>query len=96
MALYPGDDASPMTTIESARERVRTREDLVAFLAELRRHLRENRAAWENDSLEAYLEAFQAVLTDWDGRFENRGESVPEDPTWKLIAELLLAATMYE
>lgn len=85
-----------MANIDAVQKEVRTREDLVAFLGELRRDLRENRGAWENDNLEAYLEAVQAVLADWHGRFANRGERVPADPTWKLLAEVLLAATVYE
>ena len=83
-----------MTSIDVTA--VRTREDLVVFLEELRRDLRGNREAWENDDLEAYLEALQAVLADWRGRFANRGETIPEDPTWALLAEVLLAATVYE
>ena len=85
-----------MKVIEAAQERVASREDLVSFLAELRRDLHENRGAWENDNLDAYLEALQAVFTDWNGRFVNRGEPVPDTPTWKLIAEALLSAAVYE
>jgi hypothetical protein len=76
--------------------RVETREDLIAFLSALRHDLTTNEARWENPTLESYLEALQAVLTDWQGRFVNRGEPVPEQPTWRLLAELLGAASMYE
>ena len=82
--------------VNAAQAQVSTRQDLVAFLALLRRDLIENRAAWENDNLEAYLEALQAVLNDWNGRFVNRGEPIPEHPTWKLLAEALLSAAVYE
>ena len=85
-----------MSMIEATQHRVKTREDLVSFLADLRRDLRENADTWENDTLEAFLEALQAVFADWNGRFANRGEEVPDAPTWKLIAEALLSATIYE
>ena len=82
--------------IAAAQSLIRTRQDLSRFLSILRQDLRENRTAWENDTLESYLEALQAVLTDWDGRFWNRGDGVPEEPTWQLLGEKLAAATAYE
>lgn len=82
--------------LESTQAAIDTREDLIALLRMLRRDLVENPKRWENDSLEAYLEALEAVLTDWSGRFKNRGEPVPEAPTWRLIGEILLSATAYE
>jgi hypothetical protein len=87
-----GDDRM----IESAQSSINTRRDLVDFLTTLRQDLRDNRGGWENDTLESYLEAFQAVLSDWEGRFVNRGEPVPQDPTWRLLGEMLVAATIYE
>jgi hypothetical protein len=83
-------------TIEAEQSLIRTRQDLLRFMALLRQDLRENRSAWENDTLETFLEALQAVLTDWDGRFLNRGESVPEGPTWRLLGEILAVAAVYE
>ena len=75
---------------------IATREDLIAFVALLRRDFAAAENRWENDTLDSYLEALQAVLTDWNGRFINRGEPVPEVPSWRLVAEILLAATAYE
>jgi TorA maturation chaperone TorD len=85
-----------MSKLESAQKRVETREDFIAFVQLLREELASDRGKWENATLETYLEAMQAVLTDWRGRFINRSEAVPETPTWGLIAEVLLAATAYE
>jgi hypothetical protein len=31
-----------------------------------------------------------------DGYFKNRGEKVPDTPTWQTLAQMLLAARMYE
>lgn len=62
----------------------------------MRQHLIANPEQWENVTLEHYLEALQAVLTDWDGRFINRGQPVPEQLTWELLGEVILAASIYE
>jgi hypothetical protein len=75
---------------------IQTREELIAFVALLRRDLADNESQWENSTLESYLEALQAVLTDWRGRFVNRGEPVPETPSWRVIGEILMAASVYE
>ena len=85
-----------MTTADRRVEAIETRTDLVIFIAALRRGLDIEQDSWENSTLESYLEALQAVLQDWPGRCRNRGEAVPAQPTWRLIAELLLAASIYE
>jgi hypothetical protein len=51
---------------------------------------------WENATLERFLEALIRYLGDLDGYFFNRGEPVPDQPDWHLIALLLIAASGYE
>jgi hypothetical protein len=31
-----------------------------------------------------------------EGDYHNRGEAVPEQPSWKTLGEILVAATIYE
>jgi hypothetical protein len=85
-----------MSILEEAQRKIATREELIAFVSLLRQDLDQHAEQWENATLESYLEALQAVLTDWRGRFVNRGEVAPEVPSWCLIAEILLAASVYE
>ncbi|HEX9985076.1 MAG TPA: hypothetical protein VGF69_17585 [Thermoanaerobaculia bacterium] len=85
-----------MGILEEAQSTIATREELVAFLSLLRQDLAQHGEQWENSTLESYLEALQAVLTDWRGRFANRGEIAPDVPSWRLVAEILLAASVYE
>jgi hypothetical protein len=75
---------------------VRTREDLVRFVRGLLSDLKENPDDWENTDLARYLEALAAWVEDMDGVFKNRGEPVPERPDWKTLAQILLAASIYE
>jgi hypothetical protein len=53
------------------------------------------RASWENDSLPRYLEALAAWLHDCEGYYQNQGRTIPDDP-WKLLADALQAAKIYE
>ena len=77
-------------------DRVQSRQDLIAFIAALRRDLERNEPEWENPTLDRYLEALAAWTEDMDGYFRNRGEEVPAEPSWRLIADMLYAAHIYE
>ena len=85
-----------MGELELWAELVRTREDLAAFLENLADSLAENSEVWENDMLEAFLRAWSAWIGDMDGYFANQGRPVPEAPSWQLVAQMLLAARVYE
>lgn len=53
-------------------------------------------ATWENATLDRYLSALERWLEDADGYYRNQGRNVPSNPTWRDVAEMLIAATMYE
>lgn len=75
---------------------IQTREDFVAFVNELSREYRANPAAWENNNLGSFLEALAAWTEDLNGYYANKGELVPEKPDWKTVADMLMAAKIYE
>ncbi len=83
-------------TLPQRANDVRSRDDLVQFARALVADLRKNRDEWTNADLSAYLEALAAWVEDMDGYFQNRAEPVPEQPTWKTLAQLLYAAKVYE
>lgn len=82
--------------VDQAIDSIRSREDFVSFVRMLLFDLRDNAEEWENNVLESYLEAIAAWVDDMEGYYQNRGEPVPEYPTWKTFAEILLAAKIYE
>lgn len=92
--------ALAMSTIRSSLdeqlETVESREDFVAFLEALVSDLHTHREDWENATLEGYLDALSAWAGDMAGYFRNRGETVPESPSWRLLATMLRAARDYE
>lgn len=73
-------------------EQVGSRDDLVLFLREMSVQV----GSFDNQRLDAFLEAAAGWLADMDGYFENRGETVPTDASWSLIAMALSAATVYD
>ncbi|GAA1597418.1 hypothetical protein GCM10009804_62330 [Kribbella hippodromi] len=74
-------------------DRVGDHRDLARVLEVMRAdHLHE----WENQTLERYLGALAAIVGSLDGLLANRGEDLPEQPSWALVAELLVAASGYE
>jgi hypothetical protein len=77
-------------------EDANTREDLAVFIRGLRADLATHADEWENPDLDRYLGALAAVIEDLEGRFMNSGETMPTEPSWQLVAELLDAATLYE
>lgn len=77
-------------------ETIRTKEDFVGFLELLAQDFRSNPHEWENKSLESYLEAAASWTEDMDGYYRNYNLPVPENVNWKVFADILMAAKMYE
>jgi hypothetical protein len=73
---------------------VRSRDDFAAFVETALADFTSGGAdAWENGSLERFLDALAAVS---NARTVDRGTSSQEAATWQLFAALLAAATGYE
>jgi hypothetical protein len=85
-----------MGELEARAEKLHTRAELAAFLENLADSVVEEPEVWENDTLERFLRAWSAWIADMDGYFVQRGLSVPGEPSWRLIAQMLLAARVYE
>lgn len=69
-----------------------SRDDFAAFLESVLEDFRQSgRDEWENLTLESFLDALAAFA---DGRVVDAGDQ--EAPTWRLFAEIIVAATVYE
>jgi hypothetical protein len=88
--------ATRESSLDEQVETVQSREDLAGFVRDLVNDLRTRPGEWENDRLDTYLEAVAAWIEDMDGYYQNRGEAAPQEPSWKLLGEILLAAKSYE
>lgn len=75
---------------------VRDHRDLARVVEAMRTDLAERPHEWENGTLQRYLGALAAVVDSVDNLLSNRDEDLPEQPSWALVAELLVAASGYE
>ncbi len=83
-------------TFESSADHAMTRAEFAGFLLRLADSISVEPEVWENDTIERFLRAWAAWADDMDGYFINRGEPVPQELTWQLLAQMLLAARVYE
>ena len=82
--------------LEKLINSIETNEDLANFIETLLVDLRVNAVAWENADLERFLEAMAAWVRSMENAYKNTGRKFPSQPSWKMIADILLAAKMYE
>jgi hypothetical protein len=77
-------------------QNIRSKEDFIKFIGDLIVDLKTNPNNWENKTLGDYLEALQSWTEDMEGYYINNNLPVPENVSWKIFADMLMAATMYE
>lgn len=77
-------------------EAMKTREDFIGFITSMSKRFTEAPGEWTNKDLASFLEAMAAWTADMDGYYTSRGETPPEQPSWKTLADIMMAATMYE
>ncbi|RKP43257.1 DUF7660 family protein [Trinickia fusca] len=75
---------------------VNSREDFIKFVEYLNEDYGQQQGQWENLTLGSYLGGLSAFATDMAGYYKNMGETVDVNTiTWRMAAEMLLAATVY-
>lgn len=77
-------------------EQVTTPADAAGIVEQMLHDHRRHPSEWENNTLERFLEALSASLDALPSLHANRGEPMPDQPTWKLLAETLVKASGYE
>ena len=76
---------------------VSSKADFVEFLRALKADLVANPGDWENPTLGGYLAGMAEFARDIEGYYANRRESVDlEAPSWRVMAEILVAARVYQ
>jgi hypothetical protein len=84
-----------MVSLPQRASNVQTREQLIDFIRDLRDDYETNNTAWDNPTVDRYLDALVRLLVRIDAFYQS-GETIPDQPSWQLIAELLLSASSYE
>ncbi|MEV6984896.1 hypothetical protein AB0M95_27050 [Sphaerisporangium sp. NPDC051017] len=78
-------------------DKINTRADLAAFVAAMADVASSTEdEEWENNTLPRFLDGLAGWLSGMNGYFRNQGLTEPEQPSWRLIGEMLAAATLYE
>jgi len=75
---------------------VQTKADLVTFIEALREDFKTKPIEWENATLERYLAALASWLEDSAGYYRAMDGAEPAVPSWRTVADMLIAAKMYE
>jgi len=75
---------------------VRDRDSFIEFVHELAHAFRRHGETWENGRVDLYLDALAAWVADMDGYYTGKGLPVPAAPDWKNVADMLMAASIYE
>lgn len=85
-----------MQELINKTENLSTKEDFISFLQMLIQDFKKNPDEWENKSLESYLEAAASWVEDMEGYYQNNNLPIPQNINWKVFANILIAAKMYE
>lgn len=75
---------------------INSKEAFVSFVESLVSDLKNNPDGWANKTLSEYLESIAHWTEDMNGYYQNNGLPVPENIDWKVFANILIAAKMYE
>ncbi|UEP38551.1 hypothetical protein [Burkholderia ambifaria] len=76
--------------------RIESKEELADFVGQLLKDLEENRAEWENQTLERFLLAMESWIRSMDSFYKNTNQEVPVTPNWRTLGDILYAAKIYE
>jgi hypothetical protein len=75
---------------------IHSKDDFVNFVVLLVSNLKNNPEEWTNKTLPEYLESISSWTEDMEGYYQNNNIPIPENVNWKVFANILIAAKMYE
>jgi hypothetical protein len=75
---------------------VTNRDDVVGVINAMVNDFRKNPDAWENATLDRFLDSLAMSIEGVEQGYAQRGEVAPAQPSWQLIADLLVQASGYE
>ena len=69
----------------------------IEFLKTFREDMVQNPDKWENSNLNDFLEAMTRYTEDIQGYYDNTNQDIDsEKPSWKVFADILKGASIYE
>jgi hypothetical protein len=85
-----------MIDMKNYSNNVQCRASFVEFVGKLHEDLELNPCDWENVSLSDFLEALGRWTEDMDGYYVKTGREIPKNVSWRIFADILMAARIYE
>ena len=83
--------------IDDGTLKVTDRKSFSNFANNLLTEYKKNEVKWENNRIENFIEAISAYAEDIDGYYKNMNfETSADTPTWRVFAQILKGATVYE
>lgn len=83
--------------LRETTDSIKSKSDFVSFIDELLLDYKYNKEKWENNSLETFLEALSGYTDDIEGYYKNNSIDVNlENPSWRVFADCLYGARIYE
>jgi hypothetical protein len=76
---------------------VTDRQSFIKFLELLHQDFLKREPEWENPNLDSFLKAMIAYTQDIQGYYNNTNQNINADtPSWKVFADILKGAKIYE
>ncbi|USA47698.1 hypothetical protein NDN11_06180 [Acinetobacter sp. C26M] len=83
--------------LDKAIDAISSHTELAIFIKKLRQNLIDDPNNWENINLSDFLDALASWTEDMEGYYKNIDQSNRLDKLdWKVFAEMLMAARIYE
>ena len=83
--------------IDDGTLKVIDKESFTTYAKNLLEDFKLNGGNWENKSLENFIEAIYRYASDIDGYYSNMNfDTSPNTPTWRIFAQILKGASVYE
>jgi len=84
--------------VEDKIENIKTKRDFIDFLNALSKDRCENENEWANQAVEDYLESVASWVEDMDieSYCKSNNLSMPNNESWRFIAELFYVGKIYE
>ena len=77
-------------------KKIASKEEFEYCLRCLAHDYTKNQSNWENSDLISYLDALSRYVPVMENYYQNIGENIKVEATWRMVAEILLAASVYE
>jgi len=79
------------------KQQVRDRTEFIAFVERLHEDYLNNGEAWENSTLERFLEAMVGYAKDIQGYYDNSNQKInANEASWQIFSDILEGAKIYE